>query len=148
MTVNGSMFSRPPPILKLKRSFVAWRPAEMPLHFPKVWSLLLERETLYFADQKEKASIHMVSVQPAGTYQKLRGMPAGKGERMDADREVSISCRPMRPGSPGTSISPPDKFAKSSKKSKRFQHSLSISPDGRWILYTQAEPDSAEHHAR
>jgi Tol biopolymer transport system component/DNA-binding winged helix-turn-helix (wHTH) protein len=101
-------------------------------------------ETLYFADQDEKASIHMVSVQPAGTESVLRGMPA----------VLEASEWTVVPG--GIYFVPADApravryfdFATRQVRqifevSKRFQDSLSISSDGRWILYTQAEPDSA-----
>jgi Tol biopolymer transport system component len=102
-------------------------------------------ETLYFANQAEKASIHMISVQSAGTESVLRGMPAV----LDASEWTVV------PG--GISFVPADApravrhfdFATKQVRqifevNKGFQDSLSVSPDGRWILYTQREPDSAD----
>ena len=104
-----------------------------------------EGETLYFANHAEKASIHMVSVQSAGTESALRGTPAV----LDASEWTVV------PG--GIYFVPADApksvryfdFATRQVRqifevSKGFQDSLSVSPDGRWILYTQREPDSAD----
>ena len=103
-------------------------------------------KTLYFADPAEKnASIHMVPVQRAGTDSVLPGMPAV----IDAS-EWTVVPRGIYfvPADAPRSVRYFD-FATNQvvrvfEVDKPFQDSLSVSPDGRWILYTQAEPDTAD----
>jgi Tol biopolymer transport system component/DNA-binding winged helix-turn-helix (wHTH) protein len=113
-----------------------------PSYFP--WESY-DGKTLYFADPSEKSSIHMVPLQPAGSESPLRGMPVV----LDAS-EWTVVPR-------GIYFAPADArkslcfFDFATKQVRRvfevdnsFQDSLSVSPDERWILYTQAEPDNAD----
>ncbi len=96
-------------------------------------------ETRYFADQPEKASIHMAPLQPAGTESALRGMPAV----LDAS-EWTVVPRGIYfvPADAPKSVRYFDFATKQVRQifevDKDFEDSLSVSPDGRWILYTQA----------
>ena len=102
-------------------------------------------ETLYFTDQPDRASIHMVSLQPVGTESVLRGMP----EVLDAS-EWTVVPRGIYfvPADAPKSVRYFDFATKQVRQifevDKSFQDSLSVSPDGRWILYTQADPDNAD----
>jgi Tol biopolymer transport system component len=96
-------------------------------------------KTLYFADESEKSSIHMVSVQPAGTESVLRGMPA-----LDAS-EWTVVPQGIYfvPAEAPRSVRYFDFATKQVRQifevEKDFEDSLSVSPDGRWILYTQVD---------
>jgi Tol biopolymer transport system component/DNA-binding winged helix-turn-helix (wHTH) protein len=100
-------------------------------------------ETLYFADHL--GSIHMVFLQPAGTASVLRGMPGV----LDAS-EWTVVPRGIYfvPADAPKSVRYFDFATKHVRQifkvDKDFDDSLSVSPDGRWILYTQADPDNAD----
>jgi Tol biopolymer transport system component len=100
-------------------------------------------ETLYFVDHL--GSIHMVSLQLAGTASVLRGMPGV----FDAS-EWTVVPRGIYfvPADAPKSVRYFDFATKHVRQifkvEKDFDDSLSVSPDGRWILYTQADPDSAD----
>jgi Tol biopolymer transport system component/DNA-binding winged helix-turn-helix (wHTH) protein len=100
-------------------------------------------ETLYFVDHF--GSIHMVSLQPAGTASVLRGMPGV----FDAS-EWTVVPRGIYfvPADSPKSIRYFDFATKQVRQifevDKDFDDSLSVSPDGHWILYTQADPDNAD----
>ena len=102
-------------------------------------------ETLYFADQLGKGSIHMVSLQPAGIVSVLRGMPAV----LDAS-EWTVVPRGIYfvAADAPKSVRYFDFATKQVRQifevDKDFDDSLSVSPDGRWILYTQADPDNSD----
>jgi Tol biopolymer transport system component/DNA-binding winged helix-turn-helix (wHTH) protein len=102
-------------------------------------------ETLYFADQLGKASIHMVALQPIGTESVLRGMPAV----LDPSQWTVVSGGIyFVPADAPKSVRYFDFATKQVRQifevDKDFQDSLSVSPDGRWILYTQAGESNSD----
>jgi Tol biopolymer transport system component/DNA-binding winged helix-turn-helix (wHTH) protein len=96
-------------------------------------------KTLYFAHPSEKSSIHMIPVQPAGMESVLRGISA-----LDAS-EWTVVPRGIYfvPADSPRSVRYFD-FATEQVRQifeveKNFEDSLSVSPDGRWMLYTQVD---------
>jgi len=101
-------------------------------------------ETLYFANLGEKLSVHMVSPQPGGTESLLEGMPALHDSSLWTVVPRGIYFVPAdAPKSVRYFDFATKQVHQIFEVNKGFQDSLSVSPDGRWILYTQADPDSA-----
>jgi Tol biopolymer transport system component/DNA-binding winged helix-turn-helix (wHTH) protein len=101
-------------------------------------------EALYFADQIVNSSIHIVSLSSSGAESVLRGMPAV----LDASEWTVVPGGIyFVPADAPKSVRYFDFATKQVRQifevNKDFQDSLSVSPDGRWILYTQREPDTA-----
>jgi len=101
--------------------------------------------TLYFADQPDRPSIRAASFQTPVAESVLRGMPAVSDAGLwtvvphgiyfvpaDAPKSVQyfdFATRQVRPAF---------------EVSKFFDDTMSVSPDGRWILYTQVDEDKAD----
>ena len=102
-------------------------------------------ETLYFVNLGEKLSVHMVSPQPAGTESLLRGMPA----LLDSS-QWTVVPRGIYfvPADAPKSVRYFDFATKQVRQifavDKSFDDSLSVSPDGRWILYTQRDEGNTD----
>jgi Tol biopolymer transport system component/DNA-binding winged helix-turn-helix (wHTH) protein len=102
-------------------------------------------ETLYFTDRPSKSSLHMVSLQPPGTESVLRGMP----EVVDQS-EWTVVPRGIYfvPSDAPKSVRYFDFATKQVRQifqvDRAFEDSLSVSPDGRWILYTQTYEFNAD----
>ncbi len=102
-------------------------------------------KTLYFVDQLQRPSIRMLSLQTTGAESVVRGMP----------RLADPSLWTVVPN--GTYFAPADApksiryfdFATRQVRpvfevGKSFDDTLSVSPGGRWILYTQIDEDKAD----
>jgi|SRR5882762_2375488 len=92
-------------------------------------------ETLYFANLGEKLSVHMVAPQPAGTESLLRGMPALRDSSLWTIVPRGIY---FVPAEAPKSVRYFDFATKPARQifavDKNCDDSLSVSPDGRWIL--------------
>ena len=97
-------------------------------------------ETLYFANRPSKSSLHIVSLQLPGTESVLRGMPA-----VVDSSEWTVVPRGIYfvPADAPKSVRYFDFATKQVRQifqvDRDFEDSLSVSPDGRWILYTQTD---------
>lgn len=102
-------------------------------------------ETLYFANLGEKRSVYMVSPQPGGTESLLRGMPALLDSSLWTIVPRGIY---FVPADTPKSVRYFDFATKQVRQifavDKNFDDSLSVSPDGRWILYTQRDEGNTD----
>jgi Tol biopolymer transport system component/DNA-binding winged helix-turn-helix (wHTH) protein len=102
-------------------------------------------ETLYFANLGEKLSVHMVPPQPAGTESLLRGMPALLDSSLWTIVPRGIY---FVPADSRKSVRYFDFGTKQVRQifavDKDFDDSFSVSPDGRWILYTQRDEGNTD----
>lgn len=99
--------------------------------------------TVYFADPTTAATLHTVSLKPAGTESVLKGMPAVSDYSMWTVVPEGIY---FEPADAPKSVRYFDFATKQVRHifeaEKEFNHGFSVSPDGRWILYTQlGEPN-------
>jgi Tol biopolymer transport system component/DNA-binding winged helix-turn-helix (wHTH) protein len=102
-------------------------------------------ETLYFADRSSKSSLHTLSLRPPGADSVLTGMPA-----VDDASEWTVVPRGIYfvPADAPKSVCYFDFATKQVRQvfaaDKSFDDSLSVSPDGRWILYTQRDEGNTD----
>jgi Tol biopolymer transport system component/DNA-binding winged helix-turn-helix (wHTH) protein len=102
-------------------------------------------ETLYFANLGEKRTVYMVSPQPGGTESLLRGMPALLDSSLWTIVPRGIY---FVPADTPKSVRYFDFATKQVRQifavDKNFDDTLSVSPDGRWILYTQRDEGNTD----
>jgi Tol biopolymer transport system component len=97
-------------------------------------------ETLYFSSRPSKSSLHTLSLRPPGEESVLTGMPAV----LDAS-EWTVVPRGIYfvPADAPKSVRYFDFTTKQVRQifevDRNFEDSLSVSPNGRWILYTQTD---------
>ena len=105
----------------------------------------LDGETLYFAGLADKTVLHLVSLHPAGRESVLPDMPA----ILDPSQWTVVAGGIyFVPADAPKSVQYFDLASKQVRRifavDKAFEDSLSVSPDGRWLLYTQADEDNAD----
>ena len=140
MTGGGSSFSRLLPIPMLREFFVAQRTSRGTFRNFRRLSLgiLRWRDALFHCPSK--SSLHMASLQKPGTESVLRRMP----EVLDPS-ESTVVPRGIYfvPADAPKSVRFFDFATKQVRQifqvDRDFEDSLSVSPDGHWILYTQTE---------
>jgi Tol biopolymer transport system component/DNA-binding winged helix-turn-helix (wHTH) protein len=102
-------------------------------------------ETVYFANRENAATLDLVSLKRAGAQSVLRGMPA-------VDDQSNWTVVPggiyFVPADAAKSLQYFDFNSKQVRQifeaEKYFNNGLSVSPDGRWILYTQIDELNAD----
>jgi serine/threonine protein kinase len=101
-------------------------------------------ETVFFVSPPDSVDLHMVSIRQPGTSLAVKGMPPLNGRSQYTVVPGGIYFVPT---SAPKSIQYFDfasrQIRKVSELDKETVNGLSVSPDGRWILYTQGEESNA-----
>jgi Tol biopolymer transport system component/DNA-binding winged helix-turn-helix (wHTH) protein len=102
-------------------------------------------KTLYFFNELDKRSVHMVSLQPPGEESVLKGMPAVlDGSQWTVVPGGIYFVAADAPKSVRYFDFATKQIRQVFEVDKDFQNGLSVSPDGRWILYTQADEANSD----
>ena len=97
-------------------------------------------KTVYFASHDDKSTLKKIGPAGAARYGVRSGWIASRESRRafgPSFQAVSILFLPRRPDRSAILISPAGRYGRIFEVDKDFGSGLSVSPDGRWILYSQ-----------
>jgi len=104
-----------------------------------------DRETLYFVKSGRASTIYALPLKPEGAVTAVMGMPAVSDQSLWTVVPEGIYFAPMAaPKSLQYFDFASKRVQRISKFENNFVNGLSVSPDGRWLLYTQVDKENSD----